>query len=166
MESEVSDASSQLSNVPYDNHEAYDHDMPEYEAPLPPPSPPPPPEPDMQHLDLEIIFDAPNLYFPPIFFKTRLQEILMQAGEPLPQYVVREASRTKKDAEKFAAREALVFINLLPSLANTLFDIVRDNEALRLHQAELLTALDATHATFGKAKRELLDVRNAMQALS
>ncbi|ERN10747.1 hypothetical protein AMTR_s00027p00161110, partial [Amborella trichopoda] len=77
-----------------------------------------------------------------------------------------EASRTKEDAEKSTAREALIFINLFPSLADTLCETVRENEALRLCQTKLLTALDAARATSGRAERELLEVCNAMQALS
>ncbi|ERM95360.1 hypothetical protein AMTR_s00008p00188710 [Amborella trichopoda] len=113
----------------------------------------------------------------------------MQASEPLPQYLIRsygpprqtvfqanvtvrgctfqgEASRTKNDAQKYIAQEALVFINLLPSLADTLSDTVLENEALRSCQAELLTTLDAARAIFGRAEKELLEVHNTVQALS
>ncbi|ERN07616.1 hypothetical protein AMTR_s00157p00081450 [Amborella trichopoda] len=77
-----------------------------------------------------------------------------------------EASCTKKDAEKSTTRETLIFINVLPSLVDTLSNTIRENEALQLQNTELLTALDAAHATSGRAERELLEVRNAMLALS
>ncbi|ERN18981.1 hypothetical protein AMTR_s00194p00033880 [Amborella trichopoda] len=141
-----------------------------------------PPEP-------KIIYNAFNLDFPPISFKNRLQEILKRGGEPLPQDTVRsygpprhmvfqatvtvsgrtfqlEASRTKKDAEKSAACEALVFIDLLLNLADTLSETLRENEGLRQHQAELLAALDASRSVYERAERELLNIQNAMQALS
>ncbi|ERM95493.1 hypothetical protein AMTR_s00407p00010670, partial [Amborella trichopoda] len=42
-----------------------------------------------------------------------------------------EASRTKKDVEKSATREALIFIDLLPTFADMLSDTLRENEGLR-----------------------------------
>ncbi|ERN04137.1 hypothetical protein AMTR_s00077p00066700 [Amborella trichopoda] len=187
MDGKMSDASSQVSNAPLHNLEAYVPDMPQYMAALPPP--PTPEHHGIPPLEPEIFYNAPNLDFPPISNKHRLHEILMQGGEPLPQYTVRiyrppcamvfhvtvtvcgrtfqgEASCTKKDAEKYAVREALVFINLLPTFPDTLSETLRENEGLRERQAELLAALDASRSVSGRAERELLDVRNAIQALS
>ncbi|ERN09234.1 hypothetical protein AMTR_s00297p00012990, partial [Amborella trichopoda] len=57
-----------------------------------------------------------------------------------------EASRTEKDEEKSIACEALVFINLVPNLADTLSETLRENEGLRQRQDELLAALDASRS--------------------
>ncbi|ERN12033.1 hypothetical protein AMTR_s00035p00011390, partial [Amborella trichopoda] len=62
--------------------------------------------------------------------------------------------------------EALIVINLIPSLADILFETVRENKAFRLQNTELLTALDAVRATSERAERELLEVRNVTHALS
>ncbi|ERN18972.1 hypothetical protein AMTR_s00194p00017210 [Amborella trichopoda] len=77
-----------------------------------------------------------------------------------------EASRTKKDKEKSVACEALIFINLLPNLADTLSETRTENKGLQLHQSELLAALDASHSVSWRAERELLDIQNTMQARS
>ncbi|ERN18980.1 hypothetical protein AMTR_s00194p00030420 [Amborella trichopoda] len=116
-------------------------------------------------LESEIFYNVFNLDFPPISSKNRLQEILKRGGEPLPQGTS-EASRTKKDAKKSAACEALVFINLLPNLADRLSATLRENDDLGQRQEKLIATLDTLRSVSERAKRELLDIQNAMQALS
>ncbi|ERN18986.1 hypothetical protein AMTR_s00194p00041450 [Amborella trichopoda] len=124
MDGELSDATSQVSTTPLHNLEAYDLDMLQYMAPLPP-------APTLEHHGI-----------PPeqkIFFRYLLKVTVFVRGRSFQG----EASRTKIDEEKSVACEALVFINLLPNLADILSENHRENEGLQQRQTDLLAALDA-----------------------